>query len=104
MADHDKRLVILVEFGLVPETRAEFHRLVRENAATSLREEPGCRQFDVLIPEDDPGDLVVLYEIYDDAVAFDAHLRSDHYARFAAATEHMVTMKTVTRLGFAPAA
>jgi quinol monooxygenase YgiN len=46
----------------------------------------------------------VLYEIYDDAVAFDAHLRSDHYARFAAATEHMVTMKTVTRLGFAPAA
>jgi autoinducer 2-degrading protein len=50
MADHDKRLVILVEFGLVPETRAEFHRLVRENAATSLREEPGCRQFDVLIP------------------------------------------------------
>jgi autoinducer 2-degrading protein len=69
-----------------------------------LREEPGCRQFDVLIPEDDPGDLVVLYEIYDDAASFDAHLRSDHYVRFAAATERMVTMKTVTRLGFAPPA
>jgi quinol monooxygenase YgiN len=102
MADPDKRLVILVEFGLVPETRAEFHRLVRENAATSLRDESGCRQFDVLIPEGDPGDLVVLYEIYDDAASFDVHLRSDHYVRFAAATEPMVNMKTVTRLAFAP--
>jgi (4S)-4-hydroxy-5-phosphonooxypentane-2,3-dione isomerase len=99
----DRRLVILVEFTLAPETRAEFRRLVLENASASLRDEPGCRQFDVLIPEGDPGDRVVLYEIYDDDEAFAAHVRTGHYARFAEATEALVRTKTVTRLGFAPA-
>ena len=99
----DRRLVILVEFALVPGTRAEFHRLVLENAAASLRDEPGCRRFDVLVPEGDPGDRVVLYEIYDDDEAFAAHVRTDHYARFAEAAEVLVRTKTVTRLAFAPA-
>jgi autoinducer 2-degrading protein len=100
----DRRLVILVDFTLAPETRAEFHRLVLENAAASLRDEPGCRRFDVLVPEGDSGDRVVLYEIYDDEEAFAAHVRTDHYARFAEATEALVRTKTVTRLAFAPAA
>jgi (4S)-4-hydroxy-5-phosphonooxypentane-2,3-dione isomerase len=99
----DWRLVILVDFALAPETRAEFHRLVQENAAASLRDELGCRQFDVLIPEGTAGDRVVLYEVYDDGEAFAAHVRTDHYARFAAATEALVRTKTVTRLAFAPA-
>jgi (4S)-4-hydroxy-5-phosphonooxypentane-2,3-dione isomerase len=99
----DRRLVILVEFTLVPQTRAEFHRLVLENAAASLHDEPGCRRFDVLVPEGDPGDRVVLYEIYDDEDAFAAHVRTDHYARFAEATEALVRTKAVTRLAFAPA-
>lgn len=97
----DPRLALLVTFDVGPEDRAEFHRLVLENAAASLRDEPGCRQFDVLLPEGEAGDRVVLYEIYDDAAAFDAHLRSDHYARFAAATDPLVRGKSVTRLGFA---
>ena len=100
----DGRLVVLVEFDLLPHARTAFRRLVLENAAASLRDEPGCRQFDVLIPEGDPGDRVVLYEIYDDAAAFDAHLRTPHYARFAEATEPLVRDKRVTRLGFAPPA
>ena len=91
----DRRLVILVEFTLVPQTRAEFHRLVLENAAASLHDEPGCRRFDVLVLEGEAGDRVVLYEIYDDAAAFDAHLATEHYARFAAATEALVRQKTV---------
>ena len=97
----DRRLVILVEFTLAPEASREFRRLVLENAAASLRDEPGCRQFDVLLPEGESGERVVLYEIYDDAAAFDAHLATGHYARFAAATEPLVRHKVVRRLGFA---
>lgn len=96
----DRRLVILVEFELRPEAAAEFRRLVIDNATASLRDEPGCRQFDVLTPEGE-GERIVLYEIYDGAAAFDAHLKTRHYAEFAAATEALVTKKTVTRLGFA---
>ena len=76
----DRRLVILVEFELHPGKEPEFRRLVLENAAASLRDEPGCRQFDVLTPEAGPGDRIVLYEIYDDAAAFDAHLATPHFA------------------------
>ena len=52
----DRRLVILVEFELHAGKELEFRRLVLENAAASLRDEPGCRQFDVLTPEGGPGE------------------------------------------------
>lgn len=104
MPEIDRRLVILVEFELRVETRAEFHRLVLANASASLATEPGCRQFDVVIPEGNPGDRVLLYEIYDDAAAFEAHLRTTHFAEFAAVAEPLAMRKTVTRLGFAQAA
>jgi autoinducer 2-degrading protein len=97
----DRRLVILVEFELRPDKVAEFRRLMLENATASLRDEPGCRQFDVLTPEGQ-GATIVLYEIYDDAAAFEAHLQAPHYLEFAAAVEPLVTRKTVTRLGFVP--
>jgi quinol monooxygenase YgiN len=99
----DRRLVILVEFTLAPATRDAFRALILENAAVSMQCEPGCRQFDVLMPEGDPGDRVILYEIYDDAAAFDAHLASEHYRHFAEASAPFVHSKTVTRLGFAGA-
>ena len=67
----DRRLVILVEFELHPGKEPEFRQLVLENAAASLRDEPGCSLFDVLTPEGGPSDRIVLYEIYDDAAAFD---------------------------------
>ena len=97
----DRRLVVLVEFELHASKEPEFRRLVLENAAASLRDEPGCSRFDVLTPESCPTDWVVLYEIYDDVAAFDAHLATPHYARFAAATEPLVARKTVHRLAFA---
>ncbi len=97
----DRRLVILVEFELHPGKEPEFRRLVLENAAASLRDEPGCRQFDVLTPEAGPGDKIVLYEIYDDAAAFDAHLATPHFAVFNEVTTPLVARKTVHRLGFA---
>jgi quinol monooxygenase YgiN len=97
----DRRLVILVEFELHPGSEPEFRRLVLENAVASLRDERGCRQFDVLTPESGPGDRIVLYEIYDDAAAFDAHLATPHFATFNDATAPLVANKTVHRLGFA---
>ena len=97
----DRRLVILVEFELHPGKEPEFRRLVLENAAASLRDELGCRQFDVVTPEAGPGSRIVLYEIYDDAAAFDAHLATPHFAIFNDTTAPLVASKTVHRLSFA---
>jgi len=75
-------LALLVEFVVQTDFMSRFRRLVRANARKSLSDEPGCRRFDV--PEDDAR-RIVLYEIHDDAGAFELHLTTSHYKSFAAA-------------------
>ncbi len=88
--------VVLVEFDVPPEHSAAFMQHVRANAAASVRDEPGCRRFDVLQPEDDDG-AITLYEIYHDRAAFDAHLATAHFAAFDAAVKAMVRGRAVRR-------
>ncbi|MEZ5669906.1 MAG: putative quinol monooxygenase [Alphaproteobacteria bacterium] len=85
--------VILVEFTLAPDRVEDFFAAVCINAAASARDEPGCRKFDVLRDIADPAraNVVTLYEIYDDEAAFDAHLKTPHFAAFAKAIEGMET-------------
>lgn len=85
---------IIVDFRLKPGAREPFRGLIDENARHSVRDEPGCRRFDVLEPAGE-ADRILLYEIYDDRAAFDAHVRSPHYARFQAAGEALVSAKSV---------
>ena len=87
---------IVVEFRLRPGTRERFVELVAANAAASVRDEPGCRRFDVLLPEDG-GERVDLYEVYDDADAFAAHLETPHFLRFKTGTAGLVERSSVTR-------
>ena len=89
--------VVLVRFDLEPGKRPEFLALVKENAGASVRDEPGCRRFDVLTPCDG-GEGVVLYEIYDDRAAFEAHKRMPHYLAFKEATGAMVRSLTLEEL------
>jgi quinol monooxygenase YgiN len=86
--------VILVEFRLKPGSRDAFRRLIDENARTSVREEPGCRRFDVLEPMKEK-DRVLLYEIYDDRAAFEVHLKAGHFASFNEASAPLVAEKIV---------
>jgi quinol monooxygenase YgiN len=89
--------VIIVDFEIKPDHLAAFLPLMAENAAASVREEPGCRQFDVCQDPDTPH-RIFLYEIYDDRAAFEAHLESAHFRRFDVATMEMVTAKAVRAL------
>lgn len=85
---------VVVEFTVKPEHTSAFLRLVEENAAASLNTEPGCKQFDVASDPLRPGD-VFLYELYEDAAAFAAHLKTPHFANFEQATADMVAQKSV---------
>ena len=89
--------VVLVDFRLKPGARAVFRNLIDDNARQSARLEPGCLRFDVVEPHGDE-DMVLLYEIYRDRAAFEAHLRSEHYARFDASSADLVVSKTI-RIG-----
>jgi quinol monooxygenase YgiN len=87
--------VIVVDFKIKPGEMKSFRRLIDENAKASVRDEPGCRRFDVLANPKD-ADRILLYEIYDDRAAFDAHRQTPHFAAFDRSSAALVADKTVT--------
>ncbi len=86
---------VCASFHVHQDQFAPFVALVTENAAQSLRDEPGCHRFDVLTDPARPGE-VFLYELYNDASAFDAHLATVHFQTFDRAAAPMIAKKTVT--------
>ncbi len=89
-----KVYTIIVDFRLQQGARAAFRKLIDANARESVASEPGCRRFDVLEPEAD-ADRIVLYEIYDDRAALDAHMATAHYKAFDKASASLVVTKDV---------
>jgi autoinducer 2-degrading protein len=89
-------LAVTVRFDVTPGREDAFLARVRQQAADSLAREPACSRFDVCTPQAGAAQ-VFLYEIYDDAAAFDVHLNSAHFLAFNAETEGWTTSKTVER-------
>ena len=74
--------VLSVTLRMKPENVERFTALAIENARAA-RKEPGCRQFEVLV---DPAarTKMVLFEIYDDEKAFEAHQQTPHFKKYLA--------------------
>ena len=74
--------VLTVQLRIKPENVEAFMSKLAENAKNA-RKEPGCKQFDVLV---DPKDRtkVMLFEIYDDDKAFEAHQATPHFKKYVA--------------------
>ena len=75
-------LAVVVEFTLRAESYPAFVERVKQQAKDSLELEADCHQFDVCI-DPERKDFVLLYELYSDRQAFDAHLQSAHFADFS---------------------
>jgi quinol monooxygenase YgiN len=89
--------VVAVNFEIHPEHFAAFRAAMIENARASLRDEPGCRQFDVC--EADAGEgKIFLYELYDTRDDFSAHLLMPHFLAFDKLTAPWIASKTVSIL------
>jgi len=74
--------VLVVSLRIKPENVERFMKQVLENARAA-RKEPGCRQFDVLVDPQDKS-KVMLYEIYNDEKAFEAHQQTPHFKKYLA--------------------
>lgn len=74
--------ILAVNIRIKPENVERFMARLLENARAA-REEPGCRQFEVLV---DPADRtkVLLFEVYDDQQAFEAHQQTPHFRKYLA--------------------
>jgi len=74
--------VLAVNLRIKSENVDRFMAGVLANAREA-RKEPGCRQFEVLV---DTGDRtkVMLFEVYDDDKAFEAHQQTPHFKKYMA--------------------
>ena len=80
---------LMVQMEVRPGRRAEFLAGMAANAEASVRDEPGCLRFDVCSVASDENRFV-LYELYTDAAAFEAHKASPHFARWRTVAEQVV--------------
>ena len=90
-------LVIIAEFEVRPEALERFLELAEADSRHSVADEPGCRQFTVSVERERPNQ-VVLFEVYDDDAAFDAHLETPHFKVFRDGIEPLVLGRSARRL------
>ena len=90
---------LVVRIVCPPEHRDRFLGAIGEQAAASLEREPGCLRFDVCEVEDDPTGFV-LYEVYADSAAYEAHGQTEHFARWSRAAGEcgLLIERTLTRI------
>jgi quinol monooxygenase YgiN len=74
-------ITVLAFYRTTPETADQVAADLFEYAKV-VNTEPGCIAFRSLADSADPN-LFVLYEVYRDQEAFDAHVASEHYAAIA---------------------
>jgi (4S)-4-hydroxy-5-phosphonooxypentane-2,3-dione isomerase len=93
--------VLVVSLRVKPGKDRQFLAAIEANAAASRRDEPGCRRFDVLRDNDDP-QRYLLYELYDDEAAFQAHRAMPHFPVWRRAAAECVDeqVNTATTLLF----
>jgi len=96
-------IALFVTLDVRPALRERLLAAITAQGAASLEREPGCLQFDVCVDSDDPN-RVLLYEVYEDEAAFDAHGRTPHFAVWRAAADECVvhlerTLTTIVSSG-----
>jgi quinol monooxygenase YgiN len=86
-----RQVASLVELEIVPTELERFLEAVRENGAATIKE-PGCRQYDIMQSATNPNQLV-LYEVYENEAAVQAHRASEHFKKYMAATANLVSKR-----------
>ena len=82
-----------VDLDINPADMDAYMTALRENGAKAVTE-PGCREFNIHVQASNPNH-VFIYEVYDSAAALEAHRATDHFKKYAATTQKMVTKRDV---------
>jgi autoinducer 2-degrading protein len=86
-------LVNVVEYDIQPGQVDAYLAALTENGAATVKE-PGCREFNILVSQKDPNH-VLIFEVYDDAAAAQAHRETDHFKKYAATIKDMFVKRDV---------
>ncbi|HSC29883.1 MAG TPA: putative quinol monooxygenase [Vicinamibacterales bacterium] len=78
-----KELVLAVALKIKPDCVDKFMAEALKNGKAARETEPGCKQFDIVVDPNDPT-RAMLYEIYADEAAFEAHQQTPHFKHYLA--------------------
>jgi quinol monooxygenase YgiN len=74
-------IALIVTLEVYPERMDQFLAAIRENAERSLKDEPGCKRYDVIRDKQVPTHFFI-YELYDDEAAVAAHRVAPHFLKW----------------------
>jgi (4S)-4-hydroxy-5-phosphonooxypentane-2,3-dione isomerase len=94
VARADPLYINAVDIDVVPGQIENYLAAIKEVGAATIKTEPGCSEFDITVSQKDPNHLFI-FEVYDNAAVFDAHLKSDHYRKYAATAKDAVAKREV---------
>ena len=83
-------LVRISEIRIAPERLEEYKAILKEEAAASVRLEPGVISIFPMFQREHPTEIRIL-EIYASRAAYEAHIKSPHFERYKTTTLPMVT-------------
>jgi len=85
--------VLVVEYDIVPAEIDKYPNAVKELGAASVKE-PGFRQLFITTAQKDPNH-VLLFELWDNAAAHAAHVKTDHFKKYQETTGNMIAKRDV---------
>ena len=88
-------IVNAINLDIAPDQFDKFMEVAKENAAASTKD-PGCREFNIAVAENDPHHVMFL-EVYENAAALDYHRSTAHFKKFQEVTKDMVVKRDVRR-------
>ncbi len=88
-------LVLLVELTLNVGQKDAFLTRAREHRTNVLKNEPGCKGFELLAPTDGSA-TIFLYEVYADQAAIDHHMETPYMKEYMADTGPMIALRNRT--------
>jgi (4S)-4-hydroxy-5-phosphonooxypentane-2,3-dione isomerase len=86
---------VVVRYRVKPGRMGEVLPLLRAHVARTKAAEPGCVQFDILLPHSE-ADTVHLYEVYADQAALELHNASKGLATYKSQTDPLLFERAVT--------
>jgi quinol monooxygenase YgiN len=84
-----ERLVRIAELEIDPAQLDAYKNELRNEIEASLRIEPGVLTLYAVSVKDQPNQIR-LFEVYAGALAYQAHLQSEHFKKYKSRTAHMV--------------
>lgn len=83
-------VALVLELEVAPGKKSAFVARAAEHRETVVRNELGCKRFDVLTSEDEP-DKVFLYAVYANRSALETHFSTSYTRHFLDGIDEMVT-------------